>query len=109
MTDKTTKAEAFADPLAERKRIMGQHLGTKAATNNRAGKPESQQTSKELMEKVTIRLPASLHARLERIQLAIKQERLDQPKNQRRVLLQDIYTEAVAEYVKKMERKYHLG
>ena len=107
------QTKTVADPLEERRKIMSQHLkpGPEAESKQGAeagrqsGRLASQQASKESMVKVTFRLPTSLHTDLERIHLAIKQASLAQPKNKKRVLLQDLLTEAVSDYVKKMERQ----
>ena len=134
MTEKN-KTQEIADPLAEQKAIMGRHLKgqtlsktergavaevkkafggkvkfqTKKRTNRQTDQSVSQQASNELMAKVTFKLPESLLTKWKRLELTIKQAHLDQPKGQRKVKTQDLFTEAVEDYVKKMGRKYKVG
>lgn len=110
------KTEEIADPLAERKKVMGQHLKgqsldqlTGKTENQKTDKPARQSGRQEPMVKVTFKLPASLHTRWQLAELAIKQANLRQAKSQRRVKIQDLFTEAVEDYVKKVERKYKVG
>ena len=128
------KTPEIADPLAEQKAIMGRHLKgqnktlskteqravaevekafagkvkfqTRKKTNRPTDQSVSQQVSNEPMAKVTFKLPESLLTQWKRLELAIKQAHLDQPKGQRKVKTQDLFTEAVEDYVKKMGRKY---
>jgi len=107
------KTQEIADPLAEQKAIMGRHLKgqskTRKKTNRQTDQSFSQQVSDELMAKVTFKLPESLLTQWKRLELAIKQAHLDQPKGMRKVKTQDLFTEAVEDYVKKMGRKYGVG
>jgi len=115
MTEKN-KTQEIADPLAEQKAIMERHLKgqsksssktqTRTLTNRLTDQSVSQQVSNELMAKVTFKLPESLLTQWKRLELTIKQAHLDQPKGRRKVKTQDLFTEAVEDYVKKMERKY---
>ena len=135
MTEKN-KTQEIADPLAEQKAIMGRHLKgsttlsktergavaevkkafggqvkfqTRKKTNRLTDQSVSQQVSNELMAKVTFKLPESLLTQWKRLELTIKQAHLDQPKGKRKVKTQDLFTEAVEDYVKKMGRKYKVG
>ncbi len=135
MTEKN-KTQEIADPIAEQKAIMGRHLKGQSKTlsktereavaevekalggkvkfqtqktNRQTDQSVSQQVSNELMAKVTFKLPESLLTQWKRLELTIKQAHLDQPKGKRRVKTQDLFTEAVEDYVKKMGRKYKVG
>ena len=130
------KTQEIADPLAEQKAIMGRHLKgqtlnktertavvkvekafggqvksqTRKKTNRQTYQSESQQVSKKpTMAKVTFKLPESLLTQWKRLELTIKQAHLDQPKGMRKVKTQDLFTEAVEDYVKKMGKKYKVG
>ncbi len=110
MTAKAKKTEPVVDPLEERKNILSRHFETskeaKSPTGQKAGKPASRQASKEVLVKMTARVPDSLYNQLEGIYLALKQAQRSQPKNEKKkVLLQDLVTQALHDYVEKMKRK----
>ncbi len=131
MTEKSKST--MADPLAEQEAIMGRHLKgqpklskterqamanvektlpvkfkTGKKTSRQDGKSKSQQISKELLDRVTFRVPGSLLQRFEDVQHAMKKANRHLPKTERKVFSQDLFSEALADWVQKMERKYKL-
>jgi len=115
------------DPLAERierNNILRSHIRTKKVSSSerkQADKSESQQTDKaasHIAEKpakkinlirFTARIPESIHEDLELVYLELKRAERGKPRtNKKRVLIQDLITEALDEYVKKMKKKLAL-
>jgi len=132
MTEKSKST--MADPLAEQEAIMGRHLKgqsqlskterqavanvekalpvklkTGKKTSRQDGKLKSQQISKEPLDRVTFRVPGSLLQRFEDVQHAMKKARRHLPKTERKVFTQDLFNEALADWVQKKERKYKLN
>ena len=132
MTEKSKST--MADPLAEQEAIMGRHLKgqsqlskterqavanvekalpvkfkTGKKTSRQDGKSKSQQISKELLDRVTFRVPGSLLQRFEDVQHAMKKAKRHLPKSERKVFTQDLFSEALADWVQRMERKYKLN
>ena len=121
MTEKSKNNEINFDPIAERKDILKSHIRTKKGSKSerkQADKSASQQAggsaniiaekpaAKASLVRFTARIPEDIHNDLELVYLELKKaERGKSRDNKKRVLIQDLVSEAIDEYVKKMKRK----
>ena len=121
MTEKSKNNEPNFDPIAERKDILKGHIRTKKGSlpeRKQADKSASQQADKSAdktaekagdkinLVRFTARIPENIHNDLELVYLELKRAERGKPRNnKKRVLIQDLVTEALDEYVKKMKRK----